>query len=105
EGQRMQRIAQLMRLWGGEEGVRYVGTDEFESARDGARHLSLKQAHRMAAQLGLRAALIPGEIAAALPRVAHKLGACDLVVINEGLDPNQPTEGIVASWLNRLAHS
>lgn len=105
DGARMQRIAKLIRGTGKTETVRYIGTDEFESAQDGGRHLSLKQAHQLAHQLGFKAWLIPGDAKSALPRVAHKLGASDLVIVNGGISLTAPREGLVGSWLNRLAHS
>lgn len=104
DGARMQRIAKLVRLSPGAEQLRYIGVDEFESAKSG-RHLSLKQAHQLANQLGFKASLIPGEISAAIPRVAHKMGASDLIIVDGGLNPQEPLVGVVGTWLNRLAHS
>ncbi len=75
DGARMRRIAKLAQRSAGCEVLRYIGTDEFESAKDGKRHLSLKQAHQLAGQLGFKASLIPGDIHSAIPRVAHKLGS------------------------------
>ncbi|QDV23153.1 class I SAM-dependent methyltransferase [Aureliella helgolandensis] len=103
DGSRMKRIAQLVQLSPGCEQLRYIGTDEFESASDGL-HLSLKQAHQLASQLGFKASLIPGDAPAALPRVAHKLGAADLVLVNGGIDLLHPCSGGVGIWLNRVAH-
>jgi hypothetical protein len=103
-GSRMQRIAKLVTLAEGVASLRYVGTDEFESATDRGHHLSLKQAHRLASQLGFKATLIPGDVESAIPRVAHKLGSSDLIIIDGGLDSQQPSNGFLASWLNRIAH-
>lgn len=105
DGQRMRRISKLVQPAAGCEMVRYIGTDEFESARDGKRHLSLKQAHQLAGQLGFKASLIPGDVNSAVPRVAHKLGASDMLVIDGGIDPAAPLVSQLGSWLNRLAHS
>lgn len=104
-GERMQRIAKLVQFSGHAETLRYIGTDEFESARDGQRHLSLKQAHQLAMQLGFKASLIPGDVNSAIPRVAHKLGASDLVILEGGLDPANPLASNLGGWLNRIAHS
>jgi hypothetical protein len=104
DGRRMQRIAKLVQVSDAAQGLRYIGIDEFESARDANRHLSLKQAHQLAKQLGFKASLIPGETASAIPRVAHKMGASDLLIIDGGLDPSQPLDGFIGGWLNRLAH-
>ncbi len=104
EGARMRRIAQLIQPSSGTDTIRYIGTDEFESATDGERHLTLKQAHQLASQLGFKASLIPGDATSALPRVAHKLGVGDLVIINGGLDLTSPSTGPIGTWLNRVAH-
>jgi hypothetical protein len=104
-GARMQRIAKLVQLTAGTEQLRYIGIDEFESAQDNSPHLSLKQAHQLATQLGFKASLIPGDHKSAIPRVAHKMGAADLVIVNGGLNPQEPSVGFIGTWLNRLAHS
>ena len=105
DGERMRRLAKLAQAAEGCEQIRYVGTDEFESAQDGQPHLTLKQAHRLAGQLGFKASLIPGDIDAAAPRVAHKLGSSDLLIVDGGLNPAAPLTSSLSSWLNRLAHS
>jgi hypothetical protein len=103
-GQRMQRICQLVNLVPGVEQLRYIGVDEFESSTSGE-HLTLKEAHRIASQLGFKASLIPGTIQSAVPRVAHKFGPSDLIIVDGGIDLDRPTSGPVGGWLNRLAHS
>jgi hypothetical protein len=105
DGARMRRLAKLVQLPTGCDTLRYIGTDEFESAKDGRPHLSLKQAHQLASQLGFRASLIPGDINAAIPRVAHKFGAADLIIVDGGLIPQHPLATTLGSWLNRLAHT
>lgn len=104
DGSRMQRIAKLVQLTAGTEQLRYIGIDPFEAATDGRVHLRLKQAHQLATQLGFKASLVPGDHASAIPRVAHKMAACDLVIIDGGLNPQSPAAGTVASWMNRLSH-
>ncbi len=102
--ERMQRIAQLVTLTAGTERLRYIGVDEFEAAKNPAAHLTLKVAHQVASQVGFKASLIPGDLKSALPRVAHKFGASDLIVIDGGLDPAQPHLSAITPWLNRIAH-
>lgn len=104
DGQRMRRISRLAQLPSEAESLRYVGTDEFEAASDNHAHLSLKHAHQLAGRLSLRATLIPGDLNSALPRVAHKIGPSDLLVVNGGLDPFNPTLSPLCGWMNRLAH-
>lgn len=103
-GERMQRIAQLVTLAPDTERLRYIGVDEFEAAQDGGSHLTLKVAHQMASQVGFKASLIPGDIKSAMPRVAHKFGASDLIVIDGGFDPAQPEASLIMPWMNRIAH-
>ncbi|MCR9293031.1 MAG: hypothetical protein NXI32_09960 [bacterium] len=103
-GDRMRRIAKLAQLPADATTLRYVGTDEFEAARDDQAHLSLKQAHQLAGRLDIKASLIPGDALAAVPRVAHKIGASDLIIVNGGLDPANPLDSSIGPWLNRIAH-
>lgn len=104
DGGRMKRIAQLVQLTADTERLRYVGVDEFEAAKDGRAHLSLKVAHQLASQCDFKATLIPGDLKSAIPRVAHKIGASDLVVIDGGLDPHDMSASVITPWLNRIAH-
>lgn len=104
-GERMKRIAKLAQPHS--KDIRFVGTDPFESSPAGRAHLPLKQAHQVAGRLGklgFRASLIPGDVQAALPRVAHKFGVFDLIIINEGFDASQPDAGVIGPWLDRIAH-
>ncbi len=105
DGSRMKRIVQLAELTPGTEQLRYVGVDGFESARDDGIHLTLKQAHQQAAALGLRANLIPGDLKSAMPRVAHKIGASDLVIVDGDFDPQAPLAGPVGQWLFHITHA
>jgi hypothetical protein len=104
DGSRLKRLAQIVQLSPGTERLRYVGVDEFEAAKDELHHLSLKTAHQLAAQLNFKATLIPGDLKSAIPRVAHKIGASDLIIVDGGLDPAQPNVGPVAAWLNHIAN-
>lgn len=105
DGARLRRIVKLVRPVDSCEKVRYIGVDDFEGSPAGRAHLTLKQAHQLASQLGLRASLVPGPPAQAVARVAHRFGASDLIIIDGGIDPASPTNGPLGCWLNRLAHS
>ena len=105
DGARMKRIVQLAQLAAGTEQLRYVGVDGFESAQDGGVHLTLKQAHQQATALGVRANLIPGDLKSAMPRVAHKIGPSDLVVIDGDFDPQSPLSGPIGQWLFHITHA
>ncbi|MEM7474806.1 MAG: hypothetical protein AAF483_07425 [Planctomycetota bacterium] len=102
--QRIRRIAKLAQSPTGVEKIRYIGTDEFEAAADPTQHLTLKHAHQVAGSLGFKASLIPGDVGAAVPRVAHKMGASDVIIIDGGMNPEAPENGTIGPWLNRLAH-
>jgi hypothetical protein len=104
-GTRLQRISKLVNPSVGCAQVRYIGVDEFEGSPASREHLTLKQTHQLANQLGFKASLIPGIPAQAIARVAHKFGASDLIIIDGGIDLASPTSGVIGSWLNRLAHS
>lgn len=105
DGARMKRIVELAQLTPGTEQLRYVGVDGFESAQDGGVHLTLKQAHQQATALGVRANLIPGDLKSAMPRVAHKIGPSDLVVIDGDFDPQSPLAGPIGQWLFHITHA
>lgn len=105
DGQRMQNIAKLIGVLKLPQQLRYVGVDVFESSVDGQIHLTLKKAHQLAAQLGFRSTLIPGDACTALPRVAQKIGASDLVIINGGIDVSQPLTGPIGKWLLHITHA
>lgn len=105
DGTRMQRIAKLVQSESSNDPVRYIGVDEFEASPEGRVHLKLKQAHQLSAQLGFKASLMPGAAAQSVMRVAHKFGASDLIIIDGGIDPLNPTLGPIGTWLNRLAHN
>lgn len=102
---RMRRLAKLVTLNEDCEQLRYIGVDEFESATGSRPHLSLKQTHQLAKQLGFRASLVPGDHQSAVVRVANKMMACDLVIVDGGLDPQTPSAGPIGAWLHRLAHA
>ena len=103
-GERMKRISQLVQLPSTATHLRYVGVDGFESANDGRPHLTLKQAHQQASHLGLKAHLIPGDLTTAMPRVAYKIGASDLVIVDGDFDMANPLSGPVGHWLRHITH-
>ncbi|MBX3421017.1 MAG: hypothetical protein KF752_05620 [Pirellulaceae bacterium] len=104
-GARMARLARLVNPVSPQEPLRYIGVDEFESSAADRPHLTLKQAHQRATALGFKASLIPGTLQMAIPRVAHKFGPSDLILIDGGIDLQHPATGPIGGWLNRLAHS
>lgn len=105
DGQRMRKIARLLKIKNPSATLKYIGVDGFESSKDGNVHLSLKQAHQLATQLGFRATLIPGDLDTAVALAARKVGSCDLVVVNSGFDASQPGDGPIGKWLQHFTHA
>jgi len=104
-GQRIQAILGLCQLPPEVKHLRYAAVDPFESAGTGGHHLSLKAAHRMLSERGVKAHLIPGDVVSGVMRVAHTVLPSDLVLI-EGLWNNgSPEAETIAQWLPRLCHS
>jgi hypothetical protein len=104
-GDRIKQVLSLCHAPEGTSQIRYAGVDAFESAGQGAAHITLKGAHRMLAELGVKAHLVPGEPSSALPRVAHSIMPSDLVIIDSQWleDPSQMTA--ITQWLPRLCHT
>lgn len=100
-GDRTKRVARLAQS-ASEETIRFVGTDEFESSQERP-HIPLKQAHQVIGRLPYRSSLIPGDIASALPRVAHKFGTFDLIILNDGIEGSIEASPL-GTWLDRMAH-
>jgi len=104
-GDRIQQILSLATAPEGVPQIRYVGVDPFESAGAAVPHINLKSAHRMLAEFGVKAHLIPGDPTNALSRVAHTVLPSDLVIIDGGWGGETPAARAIADWLPRLCHS
>ena len=104
-GERIKQVLPLCILPEGVTQIRYVGVDPFESAGPGVPHMNLKSAHRMLAEFGVKAHLIPGDPTNALARVAHTVLPSDLIII-DGSWGDESQQGIaITYWLPRLCHS
>ena len=106
-----QRIAQLLAInaKGSEhKPIRYTAIDPFESnhqsANAGQPLLSLKAAHRILSEHGVKAHLIPGEPAGSVARVAHSVLPSDLVIIDGFWENGDANGQAIAQWLPRLCH-
>ena len=104
-GERIKRILPLRTLVEGVTQLRYVGVDAFESASPGVPHMNLKAAHRMLAESGVKAHLIPGEPTNALSRVAHTVLPSDLIIIDGNWGTETQQSRAITDWLPRLCHS
>lgn len=104
-GERAKRLLPLCTKSEGVAQIRYAGVDPFESAAAGQPHLNLKQAHRMLAELGVKAHLIPGEPQSALPRVVSMVQPSDLILIDGNWDDGSDAANAIKNWLPRLSHS
>lgn len=106
-----QRIARLLDLnasvWDSKQ-IRYTAIDPFESINDSSRAagpvLSLKAAHRLLSERGVKAHLVPGEPANAVARVAHSVLPSDLILINGYWESSDVHGQAIAQWLPRLCH-
>ena len=104
-GERIKKVLPLCTLPDGAAQIRYVGVDPFESASPGVPHLNLKAAHKMLAEYGVKAHLIPGEPTNALTRVAHTVMPSDLIIIDGGWGVESSQGTAIGYWLPRLCHS
>ena len=104
-GERAKRLLPLCTKAGGIAQIRYAGVDPFESASAGQPHLNLKQAHRMLAELGVKAHLIPGEPQSALSRVVSLVQPSDLILIDGQWNNGTDAANAIQTWLPRLCHS
>jgi hypothetical protein len=86
-GQRALRMIDVAQLASPGEEVHYVGVDPFESRSESdGPGLTLKAAHQLLRRDGVRVQLVPGNLAAALARVANSLGKVDLLIVPAALE-------------------
>lgn len=101
--QRSERIVQSLREQGLGDGFRYAVIDPFEMG--GSERLTLKGCHTLLGKLGARPLPVPntGNLAVALTRVAHTIGAIDLVIADCAMSElEQPS---VRAVLHKLLHT
>lgn len=103
-GERIRNVLALYQLPSDVQQLRYAAVDPFESAGAGVPHLSLKAAHRILSERGVKAHLIPGDATSGVSRVAHTVLPSDLVVIDGHWNPQTADGEIIARWLPRLCH-
>ncbi len=104
-GERIRNVLALCQLPEGISQLRYAAVDPFESAGADVPHISLKGAHRLLNEFGVKAHLIPGEPSSGVMRVAHTVLPSDLIVI-DGYWNDASTNGeAIVKWLPRLCHS
>ena len=104
-GERIKQVLPLCTIAEGATQIRYVGVDAFESAAADVPHMNLKAAHRMLAEFGVKAHLIPGDPTSALARVAHTVLPSDLIIIDGSWGVDTAQAKAIADWLPRLCHS
>lgn len=107
-GARIDRLLAINASVWGAKTVRYTAVDPFESNAStegmGQNVLSLKAAHRMLSERGVKAHLVPGEPANALTRVVHSVLPSDLVIIDGNWESGDANGQAIAQWLPRLCH-
>ncbi len=104
DGAQTRQMLQLARCPSSDTVLRFAAIDLFESATPGTGHLRLKDAHRMCAESGVKAHLIPGDLKSALPRLAVTVLPSDLVIVNLPLATGSADEVSFSKWLPRLIH-
>ncbi|MFO0012708.1 MAG: hypothetical protein ACK553_08205 [Planctomycetota bacterium] len=102
-GERITALLPLCRKPDGAERIRYAALDPFESG--GSTRLTLKGAHRLLQELGVKAHLIPGDMGSGVVRLAHTVLPSDLVLIDGHWDNGSEESKILSDWLPRLCHS
>ncbi len=102
-GSRIQSLMPLLRLSEGADRLRYAALDPFES--EGGSRLTLKEAHRLLNEIGVKAHLIPGDPSSGILRVAHTVLPSDLVIIDGHWGDGSEQSKVLEKWLPRLCHS
>jgi hypothetical protein len=107
-GERIIRLLALNPSVSEAKPIRYTAIDPFESNPDASKSglpvLSLKTAHRLLSERGVKAHLVPGEPANAVARVAHSVLPSDLVIIDGYWEQGDIHSQAIAQWLPRLCH-
>ncbi|QDS90820.1 hypothetical protein EC9_50370 [Rosistilla ulvae] len=79
--------------------TRYAAIDQFEAGGG----ISLKQFHAKLTGLGIKPMPVPGNLATGLPRVAHTIGAVDLLILDQ--DRDGLSDPSIQNFLPRVVHS
>ena len=103
-GERIQRLLNLIATASDGKPIRYTGVDPFESRSGQQALLTLKGAHRIFTERGIKAHLVPGEPTGALARVAHSVLPSDLILIDGYIGQGDADADAIAQWLPRLCH-
>jgi hypothetical protein len=103
-GDRIRTLLSLYQLSPSAQQLRYAAVDPFESAGSSVPHVSLKGAHRILSENGVKAHLIPGDVMSGISRVAHTVLPSDLVVIDGNWNAQTPESELIERWLPRLCH-
>jgi hypothetical protein len=103
DGSRIKALMSLLRPAGGVDRLRYASLDPFES--EGGSRLTLKEAHRLLNELGVKAHLIPGDPLNGILRVAHTVLPSDLIIIDGHWGDGSEQAKVLEQWLPRLCHS
>ena len=99
DGSRCQHLIQwLQRQPECSEKLRYVAIDLFEAGGS----TSLKDFHSLITSVGAKPLPIPGDLATGLPRVAHTIGAVDLVILDSDIE--QIADRGVLDFAPRIVH-
>lgn len=98
DGSRCERLLQWLEHHDGLP-TRYAAIGEFEAAGG----ISLKQFHAKLTAFGIKPLPVPGNLASGLPRVAHTIGAVDLLILDR--DHSSLHEPAICNFLPRVVHA
>ncbi len=103
DGSRALRMIAVAKLASPDRDVEYCGLDRFEDqAVSAGPRLTLKGAHRLLGDAGVRVRLVPGDPPESLVRIANSLGKVDLLILPGGLE--SPLMGRVWFFVPRMLH-
>lgn len=103
-GQQTIKVLELVTAQKPDAQIRFAGVDLFESSSQPSQHLKLKDAHRLCAEVGVKAYLVPGDFRLALPRIAVTIQPSDLVIVNQPFHSDAADYELLNAWLPRLVH-
>ena len=96
---RCRRLLAWLDFQQGKPPNRYAAIDLFEDAG----HLSLKAFYSVIVAAGTKPMPVPGDLVTGLPRVAHTIGAVDLLIMDEPV--NSIADPVARHFLPRVVHA
>ncbi len=103
DGSRAMRMIAVAKRASPDRDVEYCGLDRFEDqAGSAGPRLTLKGAHRLLGDAGVRVRLVPGDPTESIVRIANSLGKVDLLILPAELE--SPSIARVWFFVPRMLH-